>query len=176
MGDFFENTCIFVKAMIFYNKQRRGGDILSDLFMYYPKIYRALLIGAYALPFPALWVYTIVVLFNSDLFTLFAGFFGGLVVGAIIFFPLFCIYYAGLTFLHTLLDELFFPAISTRKRKTNILLSLFISLFWALSSWLTYEMLDHEYGWIPPIFVLVGIGVVLIFQRIRISRKFRRMG
>lgn len=171
-GDFFENTCKFTKAMIYCNQPKKGGDILSDLLIGYPRVYRFLLIVSYTLPLPALLVYTVFALLHFDLLTLVAGFFGTLIAGVFIFFPLFCIYYAALTFLHTLLDELFFPAFLKKKRKTNILISLFISLFWALSSWLTYEMLDYEYGWIPPIFMLMGIVVELIFQKTRISRKF----
>ena len=145
---------------------------MSDLLLGYPRLYRFLLMVLYALPIPALLVYTIFALLHSDLITLIAAFLGSLMVGFFIFFPLFCIYYAALTFLHTLLDELFFPAFLKKKRRTTIMFSLIVSLVWALSSWLTYEMLDHEYGGIPPIVMLVCLVIELIFQKNRISRKF----
>ena len=105
--------------MIYCNQPKKGGDILSDLLIGYPRVYRFLLIVSYTLPLPALLVYTVFALLHFDLLTLVAGFFGTLIAGVFIFFPLFCIYYAALTFLHTLLDELFFPAFLKKKRKND---------------------------------------------------------
>ena len=133
------------------------------------------MIGAYIFPFFAHFIYTFVALMQLDILSMLAAFVGSFIVGAMVFFPFFCVYYAALAFIHTLLDEILFLRLSPKWLSIPfILISFASSAFLALNSMLAFHYFDHEWSWIPLVLMLLGIiisfFVSVILLEIRIVR------
>ena len=128
-----------------------------------PNWYIYLFMIAYILPFSALVIYTIVVLLMQGFLTLIGAFLGSLVIGGIVFFPFICMYYAVLTFIHTLVDELIFRSCLKKKCAISIIISFVCSAFLALNSILTIQYSEHKLGWVPFVFMLISFFTTCIF-------------
>jgi len=138
----------------------------------FPAWYNITLIAVYLLPFAALLIYTAVVLSHLGILSAIAAFPGGIIAGALLFGPFACMYYAVILFAHVLVNELFFRAKRGKLNIANILISFACSASVLCNSVLTVRMLEHEYGWIPFIFMLVGICLYCIFLIARFLPRF----
>lgn len=128
-----------------------------------PNWYKISLIVAYTLPLPALVIYTIVVLSMQGFLTLLASFIGSIVAGALVFFPFICIYYALLSFIHTLVDEILIRSSSKKQCVMKFFISFSCSLLLAVSSILTIKYIDYGFNWIFIALMLVGFFVTVSF-------------
>ena len=133
----------------------------------YSKKHIAFWSSAYILPFPALVIYTIAVLAEQGLITFMAGFIGTFIMGAMLLSPFFCIYYAGLTFIHTIIDECVLGLYSKKKSVINILISFACSIFLVLSSIWTIHCLDNEFRWLPIVLMIMGFAITGVFLAVR---------
>ena len=135
----------------------------------FPNWYIRSLIVAYTLPFYALLIYTVVVLLNSGFLTLLGGFLGSFVVSTLVFSPIFCIYYAVLTFIHSLINETVFLSSLKKQYIIKILITFVLSLFLALSSIATIQYFEESFGWICFVLMLIGLiatGINIIIGQI----------
>ena len=149
--------------------KKKGSVIMNEMIERSPKWYKVLLIVSYALPVPALFLYTFFALVGQGIEVLLGGFFGSLIFGALFFFPFTCIYYAVLTFIQTLLDEIFF---GSKKRILYILIAFVCSAFLCVSSVLTLLKFEDKFGWIYLILMIVGFLMTITFLFVRMVLSF----
>ena len=135
----------------------------------FPNWYKYSLLVAYMLPFPALVIYTVVVLWiGGGLWGVICAFMGSLLVGGMIFFPFFGMYYAAITFIHTLFHELIFRSCSKKKSAINILVSFVCSAFLALNSVWAIQYFEHKFGWVPLVLMPIGFFMIGAFFTLRV--------
>ena len=136
-------------------------------------IYVPVWLTLYELPLPAFSIFVTWRLSHSqpDLLHLIAAFPGTFLLGLFLFFPLFCIYFAVITTLHTLLDEAFFCSTPLKLRVVLCLLSVVSSALLIIGSIGTYQCLWVE-SWvflIPVVLMILTFLCVLILLYMRLA-------
>ena len=128
-------------------------------------IYIPIWLIIYALPFPVLSMLVIWGLSQSqpNWLRLIVAFPGTFLFGLIVLFPLFCIYYAVIALIHTLIDEIFFCETHNMQRFIICVLSTASSAILIISSICVYLLLFAEVLWIfwvPVVLMLLGCLIV----------------
>lgn len=128
--------------------------------MNYPKWCRCLLIVAYALPLPIAAVFAILVPLDDGFFYCLLTFVPHSLLMFFLLFPLWGIYYAALTFIHTLIDEIWFSSIPKWMRVINVFISLACSSLLLFTTIQFVLNIEGKYWWIPLIFMLIGFAAI----------------
>lgn len=122
----------------------------------------------YVLPFFALPAFVIIGSIFNGIPPILPVVIGSSVVGGMIFFPFFAVYYAAISAVHTIIDQIFFCRIPIKWRALSVLISLLISVFLTVSSLFLFFYFDHKYSWIALICMALGLILVFGFLVIRI--------
>ena len=125
-------------------------------------IYVPIWLTLYVLPLPAHIIFVIFTLSDQSLLQMLAAFWGTFIMGLILYFPVYCCYYGVISFLHTLIDEIFLCDTHKVQRLVTCILSFMGSALLIISSIGIYLFLEVE-TWvflIPIALTLLGLQIV----------------
>ena len=142
--------------------------VLRKWYIYFP-----VWLAIYTLPLPALVLFVIWGLSQSqpDLLHLIAAFPGTFLFALILLFPLFCMYFAVITTLQTMLDEICFCRTNKMLRFIICVLSVACSVNVIISGICVYLCLFAETWWwflIPLVLMITGFLIICIVLGVRL--------
>lgn len=154
-------------------------------------IWYIILMGVlYLLPFFAIALMIFVSNIEYGLLSVMGAMTGGMVVGVMILFPYFCVYYGALAVIHSIIDEVIVFRAPPKWLRAILFVATFVcSTFLAASGILAIEIYDIDYEgdfeWVPVVFMFLSsalsmtileirIAIGILFKRDCISKRFRR--
>lgn len=138
-------------------------------------IWYIILMGVlYLLPFFAIALMIFVSNIEHGLLSVMGAMTGGMVVGVMIFFPYFGVYYAALTVIHAIIDEVIvFRAPPKWLRAILFVVTFVFSVFLAVGGILGIKIYDIGYEgpfwWVPGVLMLLSVALSTAILEIRIA-------
>lgn len=138
-------------------------------------IWYIILMGVlYLLPFFAMALMIVVSNIEHGLLDVMAMFTGTMVVGTMLFFPFFCVYYGALAVIHSIIDEVIVFRAPPKWLRAILFVATFVcSAFLAASGILTIKIYDIDSEgtllWAPVLLMLLSAALSVAILEIRIA-------
>ena len=138
-------------------------------------IWYIILMGVlYLLPFFAMALMIVVSNIEHGLLDVMAMFTGTMVVGTMLFFPFFCVYYGALAVIHSIIDEVIVFRAPPKWLRAILFVATFVcSAFLAASGILTIKIYDIDSEgtllWAPVLLMLLSVALSVAILEIRIA-------